>query len=133
MAASRLLVYVRGPHDCVSFKFGEQLALGVPIVGQTLFIDHERLLPNDALRCQYAYDDPEYLVQTAREWLAQDSLLESIGAANARTFDECFTPRAVASEILGVVQQRVLDRTKARQKADRGADERTPAKGIYDN
>jgi hypothetical protein len=128
MAASRLLVYVRGPHDCVSFKFGEQLALGVPIVGQTLFIDHQRLLPNDALRCQYAYDDPEYLVQTAREWLAQDALLQSIGEANARIFDEYFTPWAVAGEIL-----RVVDHKRARRRAERRVSDESSARQSYEN
>ena len=36
IAKARVAIYVRGLHDCLSFKFGQLLSLGMPIVGQRI-------------------------------------------------------------------------------------------------
>jgi hypothetical protein len=36
---ARLAVYIRGVHNCLSFKLGQYLAFGLPLVGQPLFND----------------------------------------------------------------------------------------------
>ncbi len=106
MARSRLLVYVRGAHGCISYKFGEMLALGVPIVGQTLLNNAEALMRHEHFEAQFAWDDPEQIARAAADLLSDPARLQRIGAANARTFDRYLSPRAAAASILDWISLR---------------------------
>ena len=62
LARSRILIYLRGPHDAISFKFGEMMALGRPIIGQKLLHNRDTLYSHPYFDEQFAYEDPEEIV-----------------------------------------------------------------------
>lgn len=103
IARGRIALYVRGAHDCLSAKLGYHLALGQPIVGQTLY-------PNPTL---YRYDrfDEQFAFDTAAEILDRIMALHrdppachALARSNLRTFDQYFAPQAVAAQILRHLQ-----------------------------
>jgi hypothetical protein len=100
ISRSRLSIYVRGVDDCISFKFGELLSLGMPIVGQTIFNNKENIMNNPYFQDQFAFDDPIKIVQETLKLLNNPDKLMSLGASNANTFDSKFTPEAVVSNLM---------------------------------
>lgn len=100
LASARVGVYVRGLHDCVSFKFGQFLALGLPVAGQALGAGAARYLELPGFREQFAHGDPVALARAAAALAADGPRREALGAANARLFDARFAPRRAAEEIL---------------------------------
>ncbi len=104
LAQSRVAIYVRGLHDCLSFKFSELLALGMPIVGQRIKNNAAQLYRNTVFAAQFAYEEPGEIVQQLTRVLADPEQLKMVGAANALTFDTKFTPQSVVSDILRELQ-----------------------------
>lgn len=100
LARARLAIYVRGAHDCLSFKLPEYLALGKPIIGERLANNVEMLYACPHFCTQFAHDEPAGLVDTAAAWLATPARLDELSAANARTFDEELSPVHGARRIL---------------------------------
>ena len=100
LAKSRIAIYVRGLHDCLSFKFGHLLSLGLPIVGQTIHNNKDKIMDNRYFDNQFAFDDPKEIVQEVIKVLAKPEKLMTLGSSNAKVFDEKFTPKAVVSDIL---------------------------------
>jgi Glycosyl transferases group 1 len=100
LAAAKIAVYVRGLHDCVSFKFSEFLALGLPIVGQSVVNDVEVILRSGQLREQLRFDTPKEIVERVGQLLANDAERAALAAENMRLFDSHLSPEVVTRRIL---------------------------------
>jgi hypothetical protein len=100
VSKSRVGIYVRGLHDCVSFKFGQLLAMGMPIAGQTIRVNTDSIMNNSYFGIQFAYDEPERIADRVAELLSRPEELAMLGAANARTFDAKFAPGATVNRML---------------------------------
>lgn len=106
VARSKVAIYVRGPHDGLSSKFCQLLSMGKPIVGQTLANNRDMLYKNHYFDRQFAFDDPEELVNRIDELIQQPDELEMLAKANAETFDRYLTPEAAVSGLLAVLQSK---------------------------
>jgi hypothetical protein len=100
MSRARVGVYVRGYADCLSFKFGQLMALGMPIVGETILNNTENMYVLDRFGEQFAYDDPEFLVERVLYLLDNPGEAESLRRANVATFENLLTPGPVVAAIL---------------------------------
>ena len=106
LARSKIAIYTRGCHDCLSFKFGEFLALGLPIVGQPLVVhNRDQMYDNNHFCEQFAFEDPREIVGKVIQLLNEPEKLETLAQSNAETFDSKFVPQIVTAEIL----QRLFD------------------------
>lgn len=104
LASSRVAIYVRGLHDCVSFKFSQLLMLGLPVVGQRLTNNPDNLMGYPFFEDQFAFDDPDRIVSRATTLIRDRDLRRKIGRSNARTFDARFTPKAVVADVLETIR-----------------------------
>ena len=100
LSRARVAIYVRGAHDCLSFKFGQMMALGMPIVGQSLYNNSENMYQYPYFKDQFAYNDPALIIQKAVALLNNPEELSLLAEANAHTFDTAFTPEAITARIL---------------------------------
>lgn len=99
-ARSRIGIYIRGNHDGLSFKFGELMAMGKPIVGETLMNNRDNMYAYDHFKEQFAYDDPAELIDRVTYLLHNQQKLEDLRRANMETFDNYFTPKPIVKDIL---------------------------------
>jgi hypothetical protein len=99
-ARSRLGIYIRGNHDGLSFKFGELMAMGKPIVGETMMNNRDNMYAYDRFEEQFAYDDPAELIDRVIYLLQNPQELEALRRTNMETFDNHFTPKPVVKNIL---------------------------------
>jgi hypothetical protein len=100
LASSKLVIYVRGPHDCLSFKLAEYLALGQPIVGQKIVNNTQALNAYPHFGEQFAYEDAESILAQIENLLQHPEKLEVLAKSNAEVFDMQLTPKAAVSKIL---------------------------------
>ena len=100
LAMSKVAIYVRGPHDGISSKLGQLLALGKPIIGQTISNSKELYYQNPFFKEQFAYDDPEEIALHVNELLQHPEIAASYAKANANTFDTKFSPEISVSNII---------------------------------
>ena len=100
LARSKVVIYVRGPHDGISSKLGQLLALGKPIIGQTIHNNKELYYQNQFFNEQFAYDEPEEIAKHVYELLQHPEKAESFAKANANTFDTKFSPEITVSNII---------------------------------
>jgi len=100
LARSKVAIYVRGPHDGISSKLGQLLALGKPIIGQTISNNKELYYQNPFFDEQFAYDDPEEIAKHVHELLHDPEKAASYAESNANTFDTRFSPEVTASKII---------------------------------
>ncbi len=100
LAASRVGLYVFGPHRCLSFKLAELLALGLPVVGMSIPQDHHNLGSIPVLAEQFAYDDPTSLVEGVAKVLDDQSRLVDLSRRNIELFESRFAPEPTARRIL---------------------------------
>lgn len=103
LASSRVGVYVWGAHRCLSFKLCEQLAVGLPVIGQPIPQDRAHLAGLDGFDRQFRYDDPVKLVEAVAEALENRKWLESTAASNAALFDRQLAPEVCAGNVLDTV------------------------------
>lgn len=106
IARSRACIYAPGTHNCVSFKFGQYLALGKPVVGMKLpFWPIQEMDKNDKalLEEQFCCTEPEDVVAKMVELLRDAQRQEFLKANNIRIFERYLSPRAVACHILNHV------------------------------
>lgn len=99
-ARARLGIYIRGNHDGLSFKFGELMAMGKPIVGETLMNNKDNMYAYDRFGEQFAYDDPADLIDRVIYLLQNPQELEELRRTNIETFEKHFTPKPVVKQIL---------------------------------
>ncbi len=104
---SKVAIYVRGPHDGISSKFGQLLALGKPIVGQTLENCRNELMCNPYFGQQFAHHNPESLVAAVDDLLNDAEKMEAWGTSNAAVFDRSLTPRAAVDQMLLEITERL--------------------------
>jgi hypothetical protein len=113
IAEARLGIYVRGSHDCLSFKFGQLLAMGMPIIGQTIANNRRILYDNPYFHDQFQFDSPKHLVRAALRILKEPETLRKWSSSNSTTFDTKFTPESVTSDMLKLVlDERPPERTE---------------------
>lgn len=103
LASSRVGVYVVGTHNCLSFKFCEMMALGLPIVGQPIVHDSVHFSSLPGLAEQFQYGDPDELVKAVEDTLATPDVYKKTAESNRQLFDEHLTPAHAAERILGHV------------------------------
>lgn len=106
LARARLAIYVRGPHDCLSFKLGELLAMGKPIVGQKLLNNAAAYYKYPYFTEQFNYESSEEIVERIGTLLQDEVQLADIARSNAAVFDSHLTPRAAAGSVLDYVYGR---------------------------
>jgi hypothetical protein len=103
IARSRVCIYAPGTYDCLSFKFGQYLALGKPIVGMRLpswpVADIERG-DKELLDQQFCCTEPEEIPIRLAELLRDPERLDFLKINNIRIFECYFSPRSVAQQIL---------------------------------
>lgn len=107
LAASRIALYVRGMHDCHSFKLGQLLAMGMPIVGQPILNNQAMLMANPHFDIQFAYEHPREIVNRIEVLLEQPEELQRLGVSNAAVFDHCYTPEKIMGELLTILSGRM--------------------------
>jgi hypothetical protein len=100
LARSKVAIYVRGPHDGISSKLGQLLALGKPIIGQTITNNKDLYYQTPFFNEQFAYDDPEVIAKHVHELLQHPDKAASFAEANANTFDTKFSPEITVSRII---------------------------------
>lgn len=106
MARSRICIFMPGTYDCLSFKLGQYLALGKPIVGMKLPF---RPLPdmaredNDLLESQFCCTNPGDVAREVIGLLHDVERLKFLSEENVRIFERYFSPQAVAERILSQV------------------------------
>lgn len=100
ISRAKIAIYVRGVYGCVSFKLGQLLCMGMPIIGQSIVNNKNMLYENAFFHEQFAFDDPEEIVYQASKMLNKPDRLTEIGLANALTFDTKFAPEKITFDIL---------------------------------
>jgi hypothetical protein len=100
LARSKVAIYVRGPHDGISSKLGQLLAMGKPIIGQSISNNKELYYQNPYFKEQFAYDDPEEIVRNVNELLKSPKNTALYAKANANTFDTKFSPEITTLKII---------------------------------
>jgi hypothetical protein len=104
LARSRVGIYVRGSHGCLSSKFGEQMALGKPIVGETILNNTKNMYAYDHFDEQFAFDDPLEIVERIVHLLGEPNKLKELEKANTGTFDRHLTPKPVIVNVLDQIE-----------------------------
>ena len=103
MARSRVCIYLPGTYNCLSFKFGQYLALGKPIVGMRLpfwpFPEMDQT-DKELLEEQFCCAEPEEIPARLAAVLGDAKRLNFLQATNIRMFERYFSPRSVARHIL---------------------------------
>ena len=100
LAAAKVAVYVRGLHDCISFKFSEFLALGLPIAGQSVANDVEVVDRSERLAHQLRFDTPAEIAARIAQLLAHDEERAELAAENMRLFDAHLRPEVVTGRMI---------------------------------
>ncbi len=100
LARSKVAIYVRGPHDCLSFKFGELLALGKPVVGQKILNNADSLYRHPYFSDQFAFESAESIVGEIENLLDQPEKIAELQRSNAAVFDSYLTPQASVGDIV---------------------------------
>jgi hypothetical protein len=106
MARGRVCIYIPGTSNCLSFKFGEYLALGKPVIGLKLpFLPVMEIdsLDRDILAEQFCCDTPDYIPAKLVGLLRDPVRMEYFRSSNIRIFEKYFSPEAVANRILNLV------------------------------
>ena len=100
LARARISIYVRGPHECISYKFGEYFALGKPIIGQKVLNNVDILYDHPYFREQFAYEEPDTIIDAVERLLQEPDKMAALQKSNSDVFDSCFTPCVAISDIL---------------------------------
>lgn len=106
MARSRVCIYMPGTYNCLSFKFGQYLALGKPVIGLKLpFMPLMEIdsLDADILAEQFCCDRPDGIPAKLLGLLRDPVRMEYLRSSNIRIFEQYFSPESVADRILNRV------------------------------
>ena len=76
------------------------MAMGKPIVGETLLNNKENMYAYDRFDEQFAFDDPEEIVERVIYSLENPEGLEDLRRANIETFENHLAPKPVVKDIL---------------------------------
>lgn len=100
MARAKVGIYVRGLFECSSFKLGQLLALGKPMVGQSLHNNAEVFSSHSHLAEQLAFGDPETIVERAVELARDPEKRARWGQANLASYQNFFAPQIVTAQMI---------------------------------
>lgn len=103
-AQSKVAIYVRGLHDCLSFKLGQYLALGMPIAGQEIILDNRfaKSIPN--YNKQFNCKTPDEIVDAVKSLInAPADLRENLGQQNYEYFHNNVSPIKTAEYIVSTL------------------------------
>ena len=106
LSKSRVSIYCRGVHQCLSFKLGSYLEMGQPIVGQQLRNNQEFYSTHAAIWNQFAHDEPVDIVAAVQEAIRQPAMLNELSAVNSEFFDKHLSPVGLAGRIIDVLTAR---------------------------
>ncbi|MDH4280231.1 MAG: hypothetical protein OEW83_19360, partial [Acidimicrobiia bacterium] len=81
----------------------EQLAIGLPVIGQSIPQDRANLAGLKGFDEQFRYDEPAALVDAAAAAVNDPSWLTARAESNAAVFDEFLAPEVVAGSLIDVV------------------------------
>lgn len=107
LTRAKVTIYIRGPHDCISSKFGQYLALGKPIVGQTLKNCRKELMANPYFDQQFVHHTPEGIVAAVHALLNDAERMEVWGKSNANVFDRTLNPLSAVGYMLREINKRL--------------------------
>lgn len=107
MSRTRIGIYVRGTDGCLSFKFGELMALGIPVVGETILNNTDNLYQLDYFDEQFAYDEPEDIVDQVFRLLDKPEHIEELKQANTETFENHLASGPIVAGILDQIEEKV--------------------------
>ena len=107
LARSKIGLYTRGTFGALSFKFGQYFALGKAIVGEPLLNNRQNMYAYDHFSEQFNYTEPAEISGRIAEMVADSAELKQLSASNIATFEQHFTPIAVARQILDLLAQRL--------------------------
>lgn len=105
LSKSRIAVYIRGLHNCISFKFGQLLCLGMPVIGQKIINNTNNLMRYPNFNQQFVYEDPDVIVGELKRVLKDKERLNELSMANTETFEKYFMPQTIVSDLLAIVQK----------------------------
>ncbi len=99
LALAKIVIYVRGLHDCLSQKFSLYLAMGLPVIGHRLR-NQASLYQHEHLKDQFNFEDPVEIADNVERLLAQPGKLDHLSELNATTFDDYLTPSKTIEDIM---------------------------------
>lgn len=105
MAESKVNVYVRGVHDCISFKFPQIMAMGGVALGQKVYTEgaHINKIPRkDDL---FSFESIEEIVKSVAKVLNNEDLMSSVGTANSKYYDDSLSVIATVQDVLNLLNK----------------------------
>ena len=100
---AKIAIYVRGLHNCLSFKLGSLLGMGSPIIGQPLLNNTSNYKDLNYYSEQFAFEKPEEIIQAAIELLDHPDRQKALAKSNASFFDENLTSDKIIENIIKVI------------------------------
>jgi hypothetical protein len=100
LSRSRIGLYVRGVHECLSFKLGPLFELGLPVIGQKLLSNRDLFYNDPIISEQFNYDTVDEIIRGISYALAQNETLDRWAKHNAWFFDSNMSPKAMSALIL---------------------------------
>ena len=109
---ARLGVYIRGVHNCLSFKLGQYMAFGLPVVGQPLFNDPgvDEVAQGRAFD-HLCHEAPAEIADAAGALLGDRAALETAADASRTFYDNHGAPVPTMRRILSQALQRAAEPT----------------------
>ncbi len=105
LARAKVVIYTQGIAGCLSSKFGLAMALGVAVIGEPLENNPELLIANPHLKKQFAYSDPDEIVERAIHLATNLEKARELGNLNAAMFDTQMAPRPTAEYVVQALQK----------------------------
>ena len=96
---SKVGIYVRGTSDCLSFKLGDLLQMGLPIIGQPLLNNQEFYYGHPLFNKQFSFEEPDEIIEGLNSLVENPSTINDWGHANAKFFDSNLAPLGLVSNI----------------------------------
>jgi len=105
LAKSNIFIYMRGLHNCISFKFGELMSIGRPIVGQPLANNRQELLSYPNMEVQFSYESPVEMLQQIKTLINDENLRDKLAKSNVNTFEKYLSPLHAAMDIISKIKK----------------------------
>ena len=103
IARSRIVIYTRGMHECISSRFLLYMSLGIPMVGEKIINNTEYYYSSSHLNEQLVFDNVEQIVATAAQLASDESKCEYLAKKNAEFFDQFLSPKCAGKYMLNYI------------------------------
>ncbi|NJM14622.1 MAG: hypothetical protein HC896_03890 [Bacteroidales bacterium] len=92
ISRSKVAIYTRGVHECISFKLGQLMAMGMPMVGQKIVNNAGFYygLPN--FTEQLSYNSPKEIVDRLSVAIRDRAWLKEMSRSNLNLFNNTLLP-----------------------------------------